>query len=331
MRISNAMGYSTLHTNIARLQEDTYYNQIRKATGKDIVNIAQAPSRLMDVKKIIAQMNMKENYIDANDYAISEMRFAEDQVAAIAEAMQQIRDLSVSSTNPSYDGSVVSIGTFIKGIMTDIIRNANADFNGKYAFSGTKTRPSSILDDYPDMTNMPFELIEGPSTPENFSGFSVIFKGNMENRIINKDSHSQEVINMNAIDLFGAGGVEFFQPIIDLYNVLIFTREGEVREIIDGMDRAEKQRVNELQTIVANNVETLNKNVAIFASRRVRIDTVTTQLREEVTRLDEVKSLKEDADMGKLLSDLAKEEIALQFTLSIGATIQKYSLFDFLR
>lgn len=330
MRISTGMAYNSFHNNISRIQEDHYKDQLRKSTGKNIINIGEAPSRLMDVKKIEAQINMKDNYIYLNDYAVNEMRSCEDQASAISEALQQIKDLSVSSTNPAYDGNVTSIGTFIKGIITDMIRNANADFNGKYLFGGTKTSPNSILTDYPDMTNMPFELVESPPTPENPSGLSVIFKGNMESRIINKDAHSQEVINMNAEELFGADGVAFFQPLIGLYNVLVFTREGEKREWIDSLDREEKQLINVLQTQVANDIHVLNKNIAIFSSRRNRIETINIQMEEEVIRLKEVRSLKEDADISRVLINISKEETALQYSLSVGASIQKYSLFDFI-
>jgi flagellin-like hook-associated protein FlgL len=220
------MEYSTLHNNLGRLQESNYFNMLRNITGKDIQSIAEAPTRLMDVKKLVAQKNMKENYINVMEHAMAEMRQAEDFAIANSDLMLQIKDLAVYSTNPAYDGNVSSVGEFIKGIMTDMIRNANGDFNGKYLFSGTKTTPNNIQADYPTMTNMPFQLIYGEGTAENPSGLSVIFKGNTDNRTINKDAHSDEVINLNPAAAFGAGGTAFFQPIIELYNVLQFTSLG---------------------------------------------------------------------------------------------------------
>jgi flagellin-like hook-associated protein FlgL len=330
MRVTTRMGYGSFLTNLSKLQQQNYYDKLRQATGVDIQTIAEAPTRLMDVKKIIAQKDMKDNYVSQNSYAISEMESAEDQAAAIATAMQQIRDLSVTSTNIAYDGSVASIGTYIKGIMEDMLRNANADFNGKYMFSGTKTDPKNIQAEYPDMNNMPFEFVEGEATTDNPSGISIVFKGNTDARTINKDGHTNEMINMTAEDLFGEGGTAYFQPIIDIYNILQFQSDGTPRDTLDSLNTEEKRRINELQTQVANNVEKVNKNTAIFASRRNRIDTVNQQMKEEVIRLDEVKSLKEDADMAKVLTRIAQEETALQYSLQAGATIQQFSLFNFL-
>jgi flagellar hook-associated protein 3 FlgL len=324
------MGYSTFNNNIARLQEENYFDTLRKVTGKDIQSIAEAPTRLMDSKKIIAQKSMKENYISQNNYAVSEMRAAEDQATVIADAMQQIRDLSITSTNPSYDGNVASLSTYIKGIMEDMIRSANSDFNGKYMFSGTKTTPNNIQSDYPAMTNMPYELVIGTSTPDNLSGMSVVFKGNNDNRTINKDGHSNEAINMTGEQLLGQGGIEYFQPIIDIYNILQFNKDGTQRESMDSMDREEKQRINELQAQVAFNIDSINKATAMFAARRARIETVNLQMTEEVVRLDEVKSMKEDADMPKLLTKLAQEDNSLQYALSAGSKIQQYSLFKYI-
>lgn len=330
MRISSRMGYASFNNNLTRLQERTYFDNLRQATGVDIQSIAEAPTRLMDVKKIYAQQTMKTNFIKHNDYAVAEMRQVEDAAKAISDGMLQIKDLAVTSTNVTYDGNVNSIATFIKGIMTDMIRNANMDFNGKYLFSGTKTTPNSILADYPDMTNMPFELVVGESTPENRSGMSVVYKGNMEQRTINKDSHSNEEINMTGEQLFGAGGIEFFDPIIKIYNTVMYTRDGVVRETLDSMDRDEKMIVANLQDDIAFNLEKLDKETALLSARRDRIETVNLQMTEEVTRLKEVQSLKEDVQMPELLARIKQEETSLEYSLQAGSRIQQYSLFDYI-
>jgi flagellin-like hook-associated protein FlgL len=330
MRISSGMGYNSFHNNLEKLQERNYFNNLREMTTKDIQCIGDAPSRLMDVKKLFAQRNMKENYINVSEHAVSEMRQSEDFATAIADAMQEIRDLGIYSTNPAYDGTVASVGTYIKGLLTDMIRNANGDFGGKYLFAGTKTTPYNIQADFPTMTNMPYELVEGEPTPENPSGLTVVFKGNFDNRTINKDAHSNEVINLNPEAIFGTGGTEFFQPIIDIYNVLQFNSDGTPRDSLDAMNREEKLLINDFQQQIAFNIDVMNKNIAILASRRVRMETINIQMREEITRLKEVQSLKEDANMPRVFSDLAKEEAALKYSLDAGSRMNKYSLFDFI-
>lgn len=326
MRISSKMGYASFNNNLARLQEQNYFDTLRKSTGKDIQSIADAPTRLMDSKKLIAQKNMKENYIFHNEYAINEMRAGEDVARAIADDFQKIRELSITSTNVSIDGTVSALAVYIKGIVTDIVRNANTDFNGKYMFSGTMTTPNSITNANPGMTNMPYEFIEDPDTKM----FQVVFKGNNDVRTINKDSHSNEVINMTSEQIFGAGGVDYFSPVIEIYNTLMFNQDGEIRDPYDTLTREEIQRVADLQAIIALNIEKIDNETAMFASRKERIEAVNLQMTEEVVRLKEVNSLKEDVDMPKLLTQLAQEENALQYSLSAGSRIHIYSLFKYI-
>ncbi len=330
MRISNNMGYSIFSYNLEKLQDSKYRENIKQSSGKEMINISDSPGNLIDLKKINAAKSQRENYININNLAIVEMRSTEDQATAILENMQQIRDLSISSTNSAYDGNVASIGIFIKGILTDILRNANSDFNGKYLFSGTKTNSNSIEATGLGLNEMPFELIEENPTPENPSGLKVIFKGNMDARIINKDTHTSEIINMTAEDLFDAGGVEAFQPIIDIYNTLMYTRDGEQRIYLDSLDKEEKSIISNLQQKVATNIESATKNTGAFATKRVRLENITLQMTEEVTRLNEVKSLKEDADMTEVIMNLMKTETALQYTLQSASKLTRRSLFDFL-
>ena len=331
MRISSRMGYGSLSNHISRLQESVYFDTLRQATGKDIQSIADYPSRLMDSKKIIATKNLKENYIYHNEYAVSEMRLAEDAARSISDDMQKIKDLSVTSLNLAYDGNVSSIAIYIRGIMEDMVRNANMDFNGKYLFSGSMTTPNSILNDYPDMNNMPYELVYGEPSPDNPSGLSVVYKGNMEARTINKDSHTNEAINMTGEQLFGDGGVEFFQPIIDIYNTLLYAKDSyEFRESLDYVDREDALKIAEFQQVVSFNIEMMDRETAMLASRKERLETVNLQMLEECVRLDEVKSLKEDVEITKLLTRLANEEVSLQYTLQAGGRMNRYSLFSYI-
>jgi flagellin-like hook-associated protein FlgL len=136
---------------------------------------------------------------------------------------------------------------------------------------------------------------------------------------------------MTSEQLFGAGGVDYFTPVIEIYNILMFVPEtGEIRNPENTLTREEIQQVADLQAIIANNIEKIDNETAMFASRRERIDAVNLQMVEEVVRLKEVNSLKEDVDMPKLLTRLAQEENALQYSLSAGARIHQYSLFKYI-
>jgi|GEM_PF-6018887 len=54
-------------------------------------------------------------------------------------------------------------------------------------------------------------------------------------------------------------------------------------------------------------------------------------MKNEIVRLKDYRSFKEDADMVDVSMNLKREENALNYTLQIGGTLNKLNLFDFLR
>ncbi|HOK14437.1 MAG TPA: hypothetical protein PK007_05875, partial [Candidatus Kapabacteria bacterium] len=223
-----------------------------------------------------------------------------------------------------------SLGVYVRGLLEDIVKEANADFNGKLLFAGTKSTVDSITPEAPQTTNLPFEIVQEQATPDNPSGLKIYFKGNFENRIINKDSKTTEKINVTANEMFGNGGTEFFENIIKLYNVLSFKSDGTPRQETDPLSKFDVDEINSVQAKLAVTNEQLNKLTAQLSARRNRMENLSSQMSEEVIRYKELKTINEDTDYAKVTMDLRLEEIALQYTLQVGSNLLQKSLMDFL-
>lgn len=331
MRISNGLSINSYLRNLDSIQNDKYKNEIRVATGKNIVNLSDAPDKLVRVKTLDTNISQNENYRLIIDHTIREMAAAEDRVQSISNKIADMRQLAIDATHAGSSGNTYTVGIYIRGLLEDIMKDANADFNGKFLFSGTKTTNESIAPVPPQQDSMPFEIIEGEPTEQNKSGLQVVFKGNFNDRLINKDSKTTEKINATADKLFGDGGTEFFNDIIDLYNVLSFNPDGSRRDVDDALSRDDVSNISNIQQKLALINENINNMTSQMASRRARMENISLQMAEENIRFKELKTINEDTDYAKTTMDLRLEEIALQYTLQVGSRLLQTSLMDFLR
>lgn len=331
MRITNKSISSAYQRQLEELQNRVFENNYRIASGKQNINLADNPKAIADTKKLSTIINQNDNYIDIVDDALSELLSTEEQLGSISDSLQKIRQLAVDATNVGNMGNLSSLAVYIKGILNDIVKDANRDFNGHYLFAGTKTTAESIVPTPPAQDSNPFEIVFESPTPENFSGMRVIFKGNNEDRAINKDSYSSEVINTKAVEIFGAGGVEVFDEIIKLYNLLQYKPDGAVRDIYDVFAKDDQYKLDEYQAKLGRIAEEIDGVVARNGIRSNRLETVSSHLRNQNLLLKEFRSKKDEADVAQTSLNLARDQNALQYALQVGSRLFQNSLFDFLR
>ncbi len=201
--------------------------------------------------------------------------------------------------------------------------------NGSYLFSGTKTILKSLENIEGSKIDGPFELIEGEKTLDNPSGLKVIFKGNNEERTVNKDNYSIEKINVTSEELYGKN-LDAINYIIKLYNILRYDEDGNIRKE-KRISLEEFDKLNFYQQQIANNVDNLNRTNSVLGSRINRLESYRTLYESTNIRLNDIFSIKSDTDVAKSAMNLKMEETALQYSLSIGSKILPNTLFDFLR
>lgn len=331
MRISNKSVFIPFQRNLGNVQERKFKEEVRMSTGNDIVNIADQPNKLVDVKQLSAKISENEKYIGVIEQAKDEMLSVEGYLEQISDNIRLIRQQGIDATQTGNTDSTFGIASYVRGLLDDILSSANGDFNGKYLFSGTKTNANSIDPDNPTPQTEPFQLVQGEITEDNPSGLRVEFKGNLKERYINKDRHSQEQINITADEVFGENGDGFFETVIDLYNLLAYDSEGNKRQQEDVWTKADTGKLDILQQQLDKIDRQINHATSKNGTRFARLEAIRNQLVQENTRLNEFKSLKNDTDYAKTAINLKQEETALVYSLQIGAQIMQNSLFDFLR
>lgn len=330
MRITQKSITSSYLRDLESLQDRKLKDETRLNTGKALTSLSDAPDKLVDSKRLSSRLTQNNNFLDVIGQGLGEMRAGEDKLQSIGDKIQNIRQITIDATQIGSTGSLYTLGNSVKGLLMDIITDANADFNGKYLFSGSKTTPESLTPVENSKFQTPFELIEGTPTKENPSGLTVAFKGNFEKRLVNKDVRTTEQINTTADDLFGASGTETFTNIVNLVNKLCYNSDGKQRSSTDLLSKTDLFEIDGFQKTIQDYSEGMSNLVAGAAERSTRMQTVNDQIVEENVRLKEMKSLNEDTDYAKTVMSLKLAETSLQYSLQIGAKLMQHSLFDFL-
>lgn len=331
MRVTQFSVVNPYKQNLEDIQNRRFKNQIKMSTGKEIIGLGDAPEKIPNVKKISALIQQNDDYLKILDDQIGQFQQTENYLQAISDKMEKIRQLAIDGTQVGNMGNLSVLGNYIKGIINDIVRDANADYNGSFLFAGTKTKANSFDPSIQNLNGMPFELIEGESTAENRSGLIVVFKGNQESRVLNKDQKTSEKVNTTSEEIFGKNGTEVFSSLIDLYNLVMYNEDGSVRGVNDVLRVDEVEKLNIIQEKIANFSYKINQITSRNGGRANRFQILRDQIYEENNRLKEFLSQKNDADLAKTALELSKDEYALQYSLQVGGRILRNSLFDFLQ
>lgn len=315
--------------NLENIQNRKINEEMRISTGNRIQSLADDPSNLVDSKQLNSKIEKNNTFINNINESLNEMKLASESIDFFSNSMQKIRDLSIDSTQIGVQGNTVNMAVYIKGILDDMVKEANKDLNGKFLFSGTKTLANSIDNTPPSTNNQPYELIEGEKTSENPSGLQVIFKGNNNDRTMNKDNYSTEVINVSSNKLFG-NNLEALQSVIGLYNLLYYKSDGIARTKDDYLSSDDFQKLNNYQKVIADNVNSLNVVNSDFGAKINRLELIQSQYDSDNIRLKEIKSIKSDTDVAKTAMNLKLEDTALSYSLQVGSNLIRNTLFDFL-
>lgn len=331
MRITQNSQALNYNSTILELQERVDSAQNRITTGLKFQSLSEQPKTIVDIQQLNNLLDRNTRFTTALDEVTNEMYAGEYAAERIAEKVKDIRQLALdASKHTTYDKMPV-IGQQIIQRLTDMVRDANSDFGGRFVFAGTKNTPQSLTATPPATNNLPFELVQDAPSADNPSGYRVVFKGNNENRLVDKSVGSPEQMNITANDAFGGSGTEIFETVIDMYNKMTYKPDGTLRgdnEIFT----VEDQRVLQgfVQTI-SNQAERLDEEIGRYAYRRSRLESISIQLTEENTRLKELRSQLEDTDMPATILQLKRDQNAYEYALNVGSRLFQTSLLDFLR
>lgn len=331
MRITQSSTLAKYQYNLTNIQDLLTAQQNRLSTGKKFQTPSDDPIAAADSKRLtglidqntVYQKNITDGLNDTSVYEISLQNFS--------DKLLNIRDISLDATTQINFDKLPTIAENIKQLLGDAVQAANYEFDGRFAFSGTKTTRNAINSQPPATNNLPYELLQGTATATNPSGLSVIFKGNNNDRTISTSSTTSERTNPKPFDTFGANGTQVFDNIISVYNAVNYKPDGTARTNNDGMTASESQKLADTIKNLSDSNDKVTSEIGRLGNVQNRLQVQSDQITNENTKLRDLRSLKEDTDVADAVLQLQKYQTGLTATLKVGATMFQTTLIDLLR
>ncbi|GAB5466269.1 MAG: hypothetical protein Kapaf2KO_17050 [Candidatus Kapaibacteriales bacterium] len=330
MRVSLKNQFSTLDSRVPEVQSRLAKLQSQIASGKKNIEIADSPEDLIDQKRIESKIRQNDSIFSNLEKTVRELYAVDEELFIIADYVQQTRDMAIGSfLNDAR--AATTVAETMEGLLADMVKQANQDYNGTFLFGGNKNQFFSDNPDNQTEQNTPFKLIEGESTDDNPSGLRVEFIGNNEVRSIRRDEFTTEEINVLPKDIFGQNSVELFSDMIDMINIIKYDSNGVVREVRNSISKQEYAEVDRIQKKLATHFERLTEAAGKNGGKIQRLEIIMDSIATEQIRLKDYRSLVSDTDVAEASLELKKEEAALQYALQIGSVLSRNTLFDFIR
>ncbi len=324
---------NSYQTNLNSIRSRYAKEQVRLTTQKNIQTPSDSPHDFSEIKRLSNTISQNERYRKNIEDGRTDVDIYEETLQNFTDTLLRAKDIVNDAVNPANFDKAPVLGNNLRNVIDDLVKIANYEYDGRFAFAGTLTTRNSITPVAPATNNLPFEIVKDPGlvSTANPEGLSVVFKGNNEDRLVATSSTSTERISVRSQDAFGAGGTSTLQNVVDIYNLLVYKQDGTARTATDGLTTEEARSLQDKVKKIADSIDTVTSETGRLGGVANRMDALNDQLTYENTRLRELRSGREDADIAETILNLRREETALQATLQIGPDVLQRSLLDFLR
>jgi len=241
------------------------------------------------------------------------LRATEASLGEVNNVLLRARELAIQGANDTLDAAGrAQIAAEVEGLHARLLSAGNARAGGAYLFAGRASDAS------PFVASGPF--VNGSPAP------TVAFVGDPSEIEVEIDEGARMASTLDGQRVFQGDGDGDGSPDAgkeDLFSVL-----GDLRDALLANDRnavaATSDRIESGQGQISEELSRVGSRTARLESQRANLDR-----REEAltTRLSDV----QDADSIRVLSDLVREQTALQASLEATARVIQPSLLDFLR
>lgn len=257
-----------------------------------------------------AAVGRNQQYMRNITDGLSYLEAADTALGTAGELLQKALEYAIQGANGTLAPDDMSaIGEQIDKMMDEMVDIANTTVGGKYIFAGTKnSRP-------------PFRR----------EGDRIFYQGDLNRvsrEILDQASYP---IDAPAVTTSGDPGVFGTAQV-----------SGSEYEVMGGVFQVFLNLRNKLKAAdfsgVNDSIAELNAQLDHLLRYRVQVgartnhfEAVRDQLQDQELRLAQVLSTLEDADIAKVSTELAKDQLCYQASLAAGAKVLQISLLDYLR
>jgi flagellar hook-associated protein 3 FlgL len=310
MRTVEANWYRDFLYNLG-LTKGRYDNDITQSTsGKRLNHLSDDPADMAYVLTLRSKIDQVDQFDKNINSGLAFLSSAESSLNAVQNVMYTVINLAEEGASETTDDEGRRlIADQIDQIRDEILNYANTEIMGKYIFAGSAT-------DTPPYSKGADTLI----APGVYRPGDVTYNGNTDLIEIQADFSVNVETNIPGSQVFGDSAAA--QPPYDIF--------ARLADLVVALRQDDTTAVsNEIGTM-SEITNQLSEAVGTIGNRSSHLNQIKGLLTSFKTSIQAKMSSLEDADMAEVISNLSREEVALQATLQAGSRIQRFSLMNYL-
>ncbi len=315
MRISQNILTNTTLKNLNSNLETMLGIQEKLSTGRDITRPTDGPVRFSQSLTMRSAIGVNTQFSKNSEFLMTWLNNTDSAIGEAGSVLQRVRELTVrASSDTLSQDERNAIANEIDELSKQMRAVANIDFGGRFLFAGN------------DTTRQPYPNPNNEAHPDPASGPDTSNGTRMKLEI------GQSVtieFNSPGVNVFGrtlAGDVtsgnqpadpdNIFRVLSNLSSALRNNDQKAVSDILPQLDKRHQAFLTE-RSVVGGKVS--------------RLQLLRERLADQKVELERYKSVTEDADMSKLITDLNRQDSVYRASLAAGSRVIQPTLADFLR
>lgn len=334
MRVTSFMIYDQFVRSLQRNLTSLSENNEKLATGKkinkpsdDVVGI----TRSLDYKLSI---NLNNQYKKNIDEAVSHLSFTEMTLSSVSDTLNRIKELTLIGVSDNTDAvGRQSIANEVGQLRDHLLNLSNSKFRDRYMFSGYRTDTqsfnSSTYNFQGDDGYINVLIDKEAAIPINTPGTNIFGYTGVSEQIMLNDGRY--------IHYIPGAGTTMTVEVRDTNNITVldtfsFSNIMQMTDILtSALNNNDVTRVNALMRPFEKAFNNVINHQAYTGAILNRIDNQIASNEDSTLNLKTLLSNTEDVDLAKIISDISKNETAIQALRQSSVRQLSQSLFDFLR
>ena len=297
MRITESRFASDFLYNVNNSQQriNEYQNQL--SSGLRVNEPSDDPEAADLILRLNTSLSRNEQFTSNIGSAQSMLSTTTDALDGVQQIIGQLQTTMTQAANGAQASTIPSFADTVDGYISQVLAQANTQFNGKYVFGGTQPQTP------------PYVLTPNAAPPPSET---VTFNGNAGTISYAVAEGQTQQVNVSGQEAFN--GTALLDEMIKIRDNL---KAGIVPTAAD-------------ETAVQNSLNTLLSASGRAGTVLQGLDTTAAHLQAQHTQLLSLRSAQQDTDVAAATLNLKQEQTTLDAALAIGAKILPLSLTDFL-
>lgn len=305
-KVSTSFLFDSATERMSNLQKRLATTQSQMSEGKQILSPSDAPDKAAAIQRLNGELERQNNYISSLQVALHRYQGEETALRSANDVLTRMKELALQATNGT-QGKVerAAIATEMQSLRDQLVSLGNTrDDSGNYLFSGTR--------------------VNTPAFAEQGDG-SVVYQGDQ--------TATKIPAGVERSVAYTRAGTDVFSRVIRDDNgqstaVGFFDAIDQMIAGVKGSDQTAMQHsISDLDQMQSN----LSVSLARAGSDQSVVQSQIDMLSETKLRVQSTLSDVQDLDYTTAVTQMNKEQLALQAAMSSFAKISGMSLFDFIR